>query len=160
MTLVPKSNQRVVVALMAISLLSGVLAFKYVSIPESAQPSAGEKLKWQAPALPQPENLQAISARLEKLHLWGRKKDADAIAEEEEKKKQQIVWHFVGLTYEGEKRYMLLMDEANKISRHEEGAPLPNDVVLHAIGEDSIEIKKEEKVETLHLYDQVTYAKP
>jgi hypothetical protein len=64
-----------------------------------------------------------------------------------------VDWQLVGIVRQGEQRYILVLDKANKVTQYTVTSSLPNGTILSSIHDDFIEVSKQGKIEVVRLYE-------
>jgi hypothetical protein len=156
-------SQKMIVFWILLTSATAMIAFRQIQIPQQIEMSE-EKEVWQGLNFAPPENVETTLATLKRLKLWGEPEMTDRAkagkgattasgSAANATNKPVISWQLVGIIQQGQQRYVLLLDNTTqKISTHYVTNKLPDEANLIAIHDDAIEIKREEKVETLRLY--------
>jgi len=149
-------------ALVLLSVLTGLLAWWQVQLPTTPGSSKNSGDEWKLPTLPEVEKIRASYLKLLTLNPWkantpppkpvAEVKTAQTLTTASLSPSKQAEWQLVGIIQQGQQRFALLLDKATKVTHYSLRSALPNGDILVNIREDSIEVLKQGKVELVNLY--------
>ncbi len=145
--------------------LTATIATWQIQLP-TVPPKAASADVWELPELPQADKVQASHAKLRSLNPWkgneetpakpataGAPETAPKTGEAPKPAAPVADWQLVGIVQQGEQRYILVLDKADKVTQYSVTKSLPNGATLSRIHDDFIEISKQGKMEEVRLYD-------
>lgn len=163
MKLIPSTTSQMALMLVGFAGLSSALMVWLIPAPQSKITAEVQDIAWQLPH-PAATHPQASFDKLRQLQAWGKDAEvAEAVATATnstaattQSKEQPITWKLVGTVTQGQKRFMLSVDAADKeqkVKRYQEAATLPDGTILMSVEGDYIQIRdKQEEYKILRLY--------
>ena len=132
--------------------LTGLLAAWQTQIPGVSQTTPAEEDIWKLPTGFQTRHLSKTHTQLRKLNPWGTALQTNTSTQSLiQPQKIPPKWQLVGIIEQGNQRYILL-NENNKITQYSLKSSLPNGAQILKIHKDTVEIRQDNQVEVMHLY--------
>lgn len=163
MKLIPSTTSQMALLLVGFAGLSSALMVWLIPAPEVKITAEAQDVVWQLPH-PPATNPQASFDKLRQLQAWGKDAEvaetaattANSTNPTAQSKTTPITWKLVGTVTQGQKRFMLSVDSADKdqkVKRYQEATTLPDGTIVMSVEGDYVRIRdKQEEHKILRLY--------
>lgn len=151
------TGKRTTLLLLLLGGSISLFAFWKISTPNMPLSSQLSEEVWHFPKSIQQKDFQLFYGKLRSRQPWN---DKNVFSDSKEQTDSGIFqaelknWQLVGITREGGKYYALLLNDAKKVKRYQQGDALSDDVKLMEVYPSHIKISQAEQVEIKRLFSK------